>query len=83
MVRTANVLFTAGPPDLCDPADPAAALEGRQGASLMAFSPEDGKKLFECKLDAPPVFDGLSAAGGRLYLSASDGRIICFSGNEP
>jgi hypothetical protein len=79
MVRTGNGLFAAGPPDLCDPDDPAGALEGRKGALLMAFSPDDGEKLFECKLEAPPVFDGLAAASGRLFLSTTDGSVICMS----
>ena len=77
MVRTANALFAAGPPDTCDPADPTAALEGRKGAVLMAFDPNTGKKLCERKLDTPPVFDGMSAARGRLYVSALHGRVLC------
>jgi outer membrane protein assembly factor BamB len=77
MVRTGNALFAAGPPDVCDPDDPTAALEGRKGAVLMAFDPKDGKKLFECKLDAPPVCDGLVAAQGRLFLSTTDGKVLC------
>ena len=78
MVRTGNALFAAGPPDVLDPDDPTAALEGRKGAVLMSFDPADGKKLFECKLPAPPAFDGMSAAGGRLYMVTVDGRVICF-----
>ena len=82
MVRTGKVLFAAGPPDLCDPEDPAGALEGRKGAVLLAFDPNDGRKLTEYELAAPPVFDGLSAANGRLYLSATDGSVTCLSGNR-
>jgi outer membrane protein assembly factor BamB len=78
MVRTNNALFAAGPPDVLDPDDPTAALEGRTGAVLMSFDPKDGKKLFECKLDTPPAFDGMSAAGGRLYMVTVDGRVRCF-----
>ena len=78
MVRTNNALFAAGPPDVLDPDDPTAALEGRKGAVLISFDPDDGKKLFECKLDTPPAFDGLSAAGGRLYMVTVDGRVRCF-----
>ncbi len=78
MVRTGNALFAAGPPDVLDPDDPTAALEGRKGAVLMSFDPKDGKKLFECKLDTPPAFDGMSAAGGRLYMVTVDGRVRCF-----
>jgi len=79
MVATRTALFAAGPPDECDPDDPAAALEGRRGAVLFALNPNDGKKLSECKLDAPPVFDGMSAAAGRLYLSTNDGQVTCMA----
>jgi len=79
MVATPGALFVAGPPDVCDPDDPAAAIEGRAGAVLVAFDPESGEKLHECPLETPPVFDGLSAAGGRLYLSTIDGRVLCLA----
>jgi outer membrane protein assembly factor BamB len=55
-----------------------AALDGRDGALLWAVSAADGGKLAEYKLDAPPVFDGMAAAGGRLYLSTVDGHLQCF-----
>ena len=47
---------------------------------MWAVSAADGKKLAEQKLDSPPVFDGLIAAGGRLYLATTDGRVLCFAG---
>ncbi len=78
MVGTAKALFAAGPPDVCEPDDPAGALEGRKGGVLTALDPAGGAKRFECRLDAPPVFDGLSAARGRLFLSAVDGSVTCF-----
>lgn len=78
LALTANALFAAGPPDVCESADPTAALEGRRGAVLAAFDPRNGRQLYECKLESPPVFDGLSAAQGRLYLAAMDGNVICF-----
>jgi len=79
MVCTANALFAAGPPDECDPDDSAAALEGRRGAILMAMNPSDGEKLSEFRLDSTPIFDGMSAAVGRLYLSTTDGQVICMA----
>ena len=45
---------------------------------LWAVSTTDGKKLAEYKLDAPPVFDGMAAAAGRLYASTTDGHVVCF-----
>ncbi len=82
MVRTKNSLLVAGPPDICPPDDPTAALEGRAGAILMAIDPANGKTRFECKLDTPPVFDGMSAAYGKLFVSLENGEIECWAGRE-
>ena len=79
MVLAGEHLFTAGPPDVVDPLDPMAAFEGRKGAVLQVHSAADGKKLAEHKLDAPPVFDGLIAAGGRLFVSTTDGKLVCLA----
>ncbi|HLF94278.1 MAG TPA: PQQ-binding-like beta-propeller repeat protein, partial [Planctomycetota bacterium] len=54
-----------------------AALAGAKGAILRAVSAADGKTLAELKLDALPGWDGLAAAGGRLYVATTDGRVIC------
>jgi len=43
-------------------------------------SAADGRKVAEYTLDAPPVFDGLIAARGRLYLSTTDGKVLCMAG---
>ena len=67
----------AGPPDEFDPDDPYASFEGRRGARLAALSPKSGATLAEHSLDAPPVFDGLIASAGRLYLSLEDGSVVC------
>ena len=80
MVKTRDVLFVAGPPDEFDPKAPFAALEGRRGAVLVAVSPKEGKKLAELKLDTEPVFDGMIAAQGRLFVSLQDGSIVCLAG---
>ena len=78
MVLAGRQLFIAGPPDVIDPDDPMAAFEGRKGGVLEALSAADGAKLAELKLDAEPVLDGLIAAAGRLYLSTTDGRVLCY-----
>jgi hypothetical protein len=45
---------------------------------LAAFSAVDGKQLAaEKRLPAPPVWDGMAAANGRLYISMLDGWILC------
>ena len=79
MVAAGEKLFVAGPPDVVPDEDPLAAFEGRRGALLWAFSGQDGEKLAEvAKLDALPVYDGLIATAGRLYVSLKHGRVMCF-----
>ncbi|MFP4058698.1 MAG: PQQ-binding-like beta-propeller repeat protein [Candidatus Brocadiia bacterium] len=96
MVLAGDTLFVAGPPDLVDEReawrrrqDPAmrekleaqaAALEGRKGARLWAVAASDGSKLAELSLASPPVFDGMAAAAGRLYMATLDGAVVCLGG---
>jgi hypothetical protein len=82
MVLAGHTLFVAGPPDIIVPGDPAASFEGRQGGMLRAYSAADGKLLVEQKLEAPPVLDGLVAARGELFLSTTDGTVLCFGARE-
>jgi len=77
MVLAKGTLFVAGPPDTVDPNDPLAAFEGRRGGVLWALSAQDGSKLASYKLAHEPVFDGLIAAAGRLYLSLKNGKVLC------
>ncbi len=82
MALAGDVLFMAGAPDVVDPKDSLGAFEGRKGMVLCAFSTADGKKLSELKLESLPVWDGLAASGGRLYLATQAGRVICLEGKE-
>jgi hypothetical protein len=98
MALADKTLFVAGPPDvvdedaaakaLSDPevkkklAEQEAALEGKRGALLAAVSATDGGKLAAYRLDSAPVFDGLAAANGRLFLSTLDGKVICLGAGE-
>ena len=59
-----------------------AALKGAEGAILLAVSAADGKTLARIAVDGLPTWDGLAAARGRLYLSTTDGRVICL-GPQP
>jgi hypothetical protein len=56
------------------------AWRGKKGAVLMVVSAVDGKVLAEYKLDALPVWDGMSVAGGRLFVSLKNGNVICMGG---
>ena len=43
---------------------------------LLALAAADGKTLAERDLPAP-VWDGMAAAYGRLFVSTRDGKLIC------
>jgi outer membrane protein assembly factor BamB len=79
MALANDVLFVAGTPVVFPDDDLAAAYEGRMGGILWAASATTGEKLAEYTLDAPPAWDGLAAANGRLFLSLADGRVVCMS----
>jgi outer membrane protein assembly factor BamB len=55
------------------------AAAGELGAKLLIISTADGSVLSEIALDAPAVFDGVSAANGKLFLSDTDGNVICLT----
>ena len=59
-----------------------AAWEGKNGALLWAVSTADGKKLSGFQLESPPVWDGMAAAAGRLYVATTDGKVLCFGGDQ-
>ena len=96
MVLADNTLFVAGPPDLIDEeevsltyseektqaqlAQQEAALEGKHGAVLLAVDKSNGATLAQMKLKSLPVFDGLAAARGKLYMTTADGKVLCLSG---
>ncbi|NOY81983.1 MAG: PQQ-binding-like beta-propeller repeat protein [Kiritimatiellaeota bacterium] len=70
-------VFIAGAPEQIRREDPLAAFEGRTGGRLLTFAAGDGTLLGRIKLPGPPVFDGMIAARGRLYLSLRNGRLVC------
>jgi len=53
------------------------AYEGKLGSVLRVISIDDGQIIAEHNLPGLPIFDGMSAARGRLYLSLDDGRVVC------
>jgi hypothetical protein len=72
-----GVLFVAGPP--ADAGNGPAGRGENKGALLMAISASDGTELAQYQLDSPPVFDGMAAAYGRLYVSMEDGSLLCMA----
>ncbi|MFC1499216.1 PQQ-binding-like beta-propeller repeat protein, partial [Verrucomicrobiota bacterium] len=82
MAAADKTLWVAGPPDVVDKEDPYGAYEGRKGGIVAAFAKDSGKKLTEFKIDSPPIFDGISIAGNRVYLSLKDGTLVCLGQNN-
>ena len=90
-----DIVFVAGPPNYVDerrafhlPDDPdilarlkrqQEALEGRHGGVLWALAKADGDRVARYSLDTIPVFDGMAAAAGSLFVSTVDGRVLCLS----
>ena len=69
VVLAGDTAYMAGVPTSLDPKDK---------SELWVLAGADGKKLQVLPLESRPVYDGLSAAAGRLYLATEDGCLICF-----
>jgi outer membrane protein assembly factor BamB len=82
MLLAREHLYLAGPPDLFPQRGAYEAMIGKRGALFRVVSATDGSKLTEFKMDEVPVFDGLIAAGKRLYMSTMDGTLICWGGKK-
>jgi outer membrane protein assembly factor BamB len=51
----------------------------RDGKPVLLLAPADSKEEDAViELDAPVVWDGVAAADGRLYVSHTDGRVVCY-----
>ena len=73
-------LFVAGIPDEIDAQDPLATFEGRKGAKLLTLSAIDGTILSERHLEGVPVWDGMIAYRGKLFLAQTNGTLLCLGG---
>jgi len=92
MVLAGKTLFIAGPRDLIDEkktlrsidtqetqdllARQSEVIKGSEGALLRAVSTADGSTIAEQQLDTLPVFDGMIAAGTRIYYTTVDGAVV-------
>jgi hypothetical protein len=89
MVRA---LILTGAPDAADEGSgrlvlagpPAAALanigvlRGKEGGLLAVVDASTGKSLSQMSIEAPPVFDGMCIARGRVVLSLTSGAVVSF-----
>jgi outer membrane protein assembly factor BamB len=81
MAVARDVVYVAGNPAYFPPDHDVkkyeAGYRGDLGGLLLCVSPTEGKTLSGVKLDAPPVWDGLAVANGRVYVSLRDGSVCC------
>ncbi|MBL7187722.1 MAG: PQQ-binding-like beta-propeller repeat protein [Phycisphaerae bacterium] len=77
MAVTKQTLLLAGVPDKVEPQDPYAAFEGRMGGVLLILDKKTGQTLSEILLESPPVWDGMSIAGDRIFLALENGSVVC------
>ena len=96
MVKAGSKLVVAGPEDIIEEekikgmldspevqirmAEQSKMLAGQSGGMLWMVSPEDGTRLAEYSLEVPPIFDGMIAANGKLFISTMDGAVVCLQG---
>jgi len=88
MVLANDKLVVAGPPDLrrkeagilaySNETESLAAFKGQKGVMLRLVNKANGTTISEQKLDAMPVFDGMSAAHGRMFMSLKNGELQCW-----
>jgi len=82
MVLADRVLFLAGWRDSVGIEEGTGVALGDESerqpeAVLWAVSSDNGERLAEYELTSRPVFDGLIAASGRLYVSLKNGTVLC------
>lgn len=79
MILAADRLLLAGPPDLEDPAENLAAIQGRRKAKLLVLRTEDGTTEATYSLDSPPIYDGIASVDGNLYICNMEGQVTCLA----
>jgi hypothetical protein len=81
MILTDDALAVAGVIDpLLARRPDAEPFQGGKRGVLRVMSATDGALLAEHALSAPPAWDAMAAARGRLYLATTDGRVACMGG---
>lgn len=74
--RESSRLVLAGPPVAAFASSE--ILRGEQGGLLGIVAAATGQRLSQVSLDAPPVFDGMCVARGRIMLSLTSGAVVAF-----
>ncbi len=72
MILAGDVLWSAGALDR----------ERRRAGGGFLRGLSEGRSLQEIRLEAPPAYDGLAAAYGRLFLATEDGFLVCLGSED-
>ncbi len=75
MILAGDTLLVAGP-RVDEHGDPLSD-DRPDSVMLMAVSAANGDVLAKVPLNGCPIFDGMAAAEGQLYLALEDGHVIC------
>lgn len=75
MILTDDTVFVAGAPLTFPLGDLAGTYADRRGAVMRAISAADGSTRAEHKLNRFPVWDGMAAAYGSLFIVYQDGSV--------
>ncbi len=57
------------------------AFDGKLGARMQAVSTADGKMLHEFHVNTLPVWDGMAAANGKIFMATTNGEVHCYRGS--
>ena len=77
MLKAGGNLVLAGHPTSVKGIDRNDVYAGHGPGVLAVIAASDGKTLATYDLQAPPVWDGMAAANGKLYVCTTDGRVVC------
>ncbi len=82
MMLAGDYLYLAGTPDLGPGKDARDAMRGLKGAHFQVVAAEDGETVSSFKTEQAPVFDGMIAAYGRIFMVCRDGTVMCLGTNK-
>jgi outer membrane protein assembly factor BamB len=74
MVVTENALFVA---DVRVRGNYRESILQKEKGEIRVFSLDRGREVLKFEIPGAPIFDGLIAAQGRLYVSTMNGRVMC------
>jgi hypothetical protein len=82
MLKSGKHLFLGVMPVETQQSDTHAGYTSAKGAAIWVVTASDGAKVTEYKLESEPVWDGMAASNGRLFVSMADGSVSCWKGGS-